>query len=60
MNEIDKAEESFFNETMAVILFLNKNGMKLDSIREMINAKLDHIFNQYPMVSKKYDQGNKS
>ena len=47
MNELDEAEQSLFEELLAVILFLNANGMPLDKVKEMILVKVDRAFLEY-------------
>ena len=41
--DLDKCEERLFEELLGVILYLNKNGIPLDSVREMILMKVDFI-----------------
>ena len=45
--ELDKAEQEFFETTISVILYLNKNGIRLDAVREMIHMKVEDAFAQY-------------
>ena len=45
--ELDKCEERLFEELLGVILYLNKNGIPLDSVREMILMKVDEAFIAY-------------
>lgn len=47
MNELDEAEQSLFEELLAVILFLNANGMPLDQVKEMILVKVEIAFLEY-------------
>jgi len=54
--ELQQVEQSFFEEIMSVILFLNKNGIKLDAVREMIEIKVERAFQQYPKLSDAYDK----
>jgi NTP pyrophosphatase (non-canonical NTP hydrolase) len=45
--DLDKCEERLFDELLGVILYLNKNGIPLDSVREMILMKVDTAFIAY-------------
>lgn len=59
-DQLSHAEQSFFEEIMAVILFLNKNGIPLNAVREMIDMKVDAAFKWYPKVSESYDRDFKN
>lgn len=54
------AEQSLFDELMAVILYLNKNGIELSAIREMVDMKVADAFSQYPKLSEAYDKENRN
>ena len=60
MNEQEEdlatAEQELFETIISVILYLNKNGTRLDRVREMIQMKVEDAFSQYPKLSKKYDE----
>ena len=58
--DLEKAEQSLFEEIMAVILYLNKNGIELSAVREMIDMKVADAFNQYPKLSDAYDKENRN
>ena len=60
MNELDEAEQSLFEELLAVILFLNANGMPLDKVKEMILVKVDRAFLEYKEndIREKLNQDN--
>ena len=59
MNEQEEdlatAEQELFETIISVILYLNKNGTRLDRVREMIQMKVEDAFSQYPKLSEKYD-----
>tara|TARA_B100000586_G_scaffold114313_1_gene82383 strand:+ start:777 stop:983 length:207 start_codon:yes stop_codon:yes gene_type:complete len=60
MNEQEEdlatAEQELFETIISVILYLNKNGTRLDRVREMIQMKVEDAFSQYPKLSEKYDE----
>jgi len=58
--DLEKAEQSLFDELMAVILYLNKNGIELSTIREMVDMKVADAFSQYPKLSEAYDKENRN
>ena len=35
-----------------MILYLNKNGIRLDAVREMIQMKVEDAFAQYPKLAE--------
>ena len=45
--DLEKCEQELFEELLTVILFLNNNGIPLDSVREMILMKVDRAFIAY-------------
>lgn len=51
MNKEEKdlcnVEKGLFNELLSVILYLNVNGMRIDTIKEMIHLKVDDAFGTY-------------
>tara|TARA_Y100000782_G_scaffold16550_1_gene16901 strand:- start:370 stop:576 length:207 start_codon:yes stop_codon:yes gene_type:complete len=60
MNEQEEdlatAEQELFETIISVILYLNKNGTRLDRVREMIQMKVEDAFSQYPKLAEKYDE----
>ena len=50
--ELDKAEQEFFETIISMILYLNKNGIRLDAVREMIQMKVEDAFAQYPKLAE--------
>ena len=50
--ELEKAEQEFFETTISMILYLNKNGIRLDAVREMIQMKVEDAFAQYPRLAE--------
>ena len=50
--ELDKAELKFFETIISMILYLNKNGLRLDAVREMIQMKVEDAFAQYPKLAE--------
>jgi hypothetical protein len=59
LDDLEKAEQSFFGEVMSLILYLNKNGLELSAVREMIDMKIERAFSEYPKLSKAYDKEKK-
>ena len=45
--DLEKCEQELFEELLSVILFLNKNGMALNMVYEMILKKVDRAFIAY-------------
>ena len=45
--DLEKAEQELFETIFTMILYLNKNGIRLDAIREMIQIKVEDAFAQY-------------
>tara|TARA_B100002049_G_scaffold87731_1_gene64576 strand:+ start:276 stop:512 length:237 start_codon:yes stop_codon:yes gene_type:complete len=45
--DLEKAEQEFFATIISMILYLNKNGIRLDVVREMIQMKVEDAFSQY-------------
>ena len=45
--DLEKCEQELFEELLSVILFLNNNGIPLDSVKEMILMKVDIAFITY-------------
>ena len=60
MNEQEEdlatAEQELFETIISVILYLNKNGTRLDRVREMIQMKVEDAFSQYPKFREQYDE----
>ena len=54
--DLTTAEQELFETIISVILYLNKNGTRLDRVREMIQMKVEDAFSQYPKLSEKYDE----
>ena len=54
--DLEKAEQELFETIISVILYLNKNGIRLDRVREMIHMKVEDAFSQYSELSKRYDE----
>ena len=36
-------------------MYLNKNGVRLDVVRKMIETKIDHAFEAYDNIRDRYD-----
>jgi hypothetical protein len=49
--ELCKAEQSFSNELLGVILYLNINGMHIDRVKQMIDLKVKYAFEKYESES---------
>ena len=45
--DLEKAEQELFETIFTMILYLNKNGIRLDAVREMIQIKVEDAFAQY-------------
>ena len=45
--DLCNVEKGLFNELLSVILYLNVNGMRIDTIKEMIELKVDDAFGTY-------------
>jgi len=50
--DLEKAEQEFFETIISMILYLNKNGIRLDAVREMIQMKVEDAFAQYPKLAE--------
>ena len=50
--DLEKAEQEFFETIISMILYLNKNGIRLDAVREMIQVKVEDAFAQYPKLAE--------
>jgi len=50
--DLEEAEQKLFEIIITMILYLNKNGIHLDAVREMIQMKVDDAFDQYPEVQR--------
>ena len=50
--ELEKAEQEFFETIISMILYLNKNGIRLDAVREMIQMKVEDAFSEYPKLAE--------
>ena len=58
--ELDKAEQEFFETIISIILYLNKNGIRLDAVREMIQMKVEDAFAQYLLRYNDYQWKNRT
>jgi len=45
--DLKKAEQKLFETIISMILYLNKNGIRLDAVRDMIQMKVEDAFAQY-------------
>ena len=45
--DLEKAEQELFETILTMILYLNKNGIRLDAVRDMIQMKVEDAFAQY-------------
>ena len=50
--DLEEAEQKFFETIISMILYLNKNGIRLDAVREMIQLKVEDAFDQYPKLAE--------
>ena len=53
--ELSKVETQFVTDVVTAILYLNKNGIKLDVVRQMIEMKVHLAFNEYEMMCEEFD-----
>ena len=49
--DLEEAEQEFFETIISMILYLNKNGIRLDRVREMIQMKVEDAFVQYSKLA---------
>ena len=45
--DLEEAEQELFETIFTMILYLNKNGIRLDAVRDMIQMKVEDAFAQY-------------
>lgn len=57
--DLAKAEQELFETIISMILYLNKNGIRLDAVREMIQMKVEDAFTQYPKLAEDYQWKNR-
>ena len=50
--DLEKAEQELFETILTMILYLNKNGIRLDTVRDMIQMKGEDAFAQYPKLAE--------
>ena len=50
--DLEEAEQELFETIISMILYLNKNGIRLDAVREMIQLKVEDAFAQYPTLAE--------
>jgi len=50
--DLEKAEQELFETIFSMILYLNKNGIRLDAVRDMIQMKVEDAFAQYPKLAE--------
>ena len=53
--EVQDVENHFFTEILSVIMYLNKNGLRVDRVRDMINFKIDCAFVEYERIRDLYN-----
>ena len=58
--DLEKAEQEFFETIISMILYLNKNGISLDAVREMIQMKVEDAFAQYLLRYNDYQWKNRT
>ena len=58
--DLEKAEQEFFETIISMILYLNKNGIRLDAVREMIQMKVEDAFAQYLLRYNDYQWKNRT
>ena len=45
--DLEESEQELFETIFTMILYLNKNGIRLDAVRDMIQMKVEDAFAQY-------------
>ena len=50
--DLEKDEQELFETIFTMILYLNKNGIRLDAVRDMIQMKVEDAFAQYPKLAE--------
>ena len=50
--DLEEAEQKLFEIIITMILYLNKNGIHLDAVREMIQMKVEDAFSEYPKLAE--------
>ena len=58
--DLKKAEQELFETIISMILYLNKNGIRLDAVREMIQMKVEDAFAQYPKLAEDFQWKNRT
>ena len=58
--DLEKAEQELFEIIISIILYLNKNGIRLDAVREMIQMKVEDAFAQYLLRYNDYQWKNRT
>jgi len=58
--DLEKAEQELFETIISIILYLNKNGIRLDAVREMIQMKVEDAFAQYLLRYNDYQWKNRT
>ena len=48
--DLEKAEQKLFETIFTMILYLNKNGIRLAAVRDMIQMKVEDAFAQYRLL----------
>lgn len=55
-DEVWKAQKEFTDVTASCIVFLNKNGLKIDFIKKLLHNTIDRVTDQ---ITKKLDEEKK-
>ena len=58
--ELEKCEKHLLEELLTVILFLNKNGIAIERVKEMINIKVDRAFIEYEELKERFKRDNQN
>ena len=58
--DLEKAEQELFETIISMILYLNKNGIRLDAVREMIQMKVEDAFAQYLLLDNDFQWKNRT
>ena len=54
-NEVACVENRLLNEILTVVMYLNKNGVPLNVVHDMIDSKVEHAFDAYEKIRDEYD-----
>lgn len=53
--EVNKVETQFLTDAVTVIMYLNKNGVRLNLVRQILDMKIQHAFDKYEKMCEELD-----